>query len=195
VIGILTAALAFALPPWITLAVRLVLRLPVRDPRFFPNWAQTAAGALVSTLIGYLAAGESPVFPAASAASGLLALVLWWLSRRKRKRSLLEILGYKMRSVFARIAQSSPARCCGPSRRGRGDDAMPVEIQVIQQAFRFALDPTPRQERMLRALTNQPQEIIMTATAALPLFRSPDSPAAFDETPPASRGPPRSGQR
>jgi putative transposase len=28
---------------------------------------------------------------------------------------------------------------------------MPVEIQVIQQAYRFALDPTPRQERMLRS--------------------------------------------
>jgi putative transposase len=28
---------------------------------------------------------------------------------------------------------------------------MPVEIQVIQQAHRFALDPTPRQERMLRS--------------------------------------------
>jgi putative transposase len=28
---------------------------------------------------------------------------------------------------------------------------MPVEVQVIQQAYRFALDPTPRQERMLRS--------------------------------------------
>jgi len=28
---------------------------------------------------------------------------------------------------------------------------MPVEIRAVQQAYRFALDPTPRQERMLRS--------------------------------------------
>ena len=28
---------------------------------------------------------------------------------------------------------------------------MPVEVRTIQQAYRFALDPTPRQERMLRS--------------------------------------------
>ena len=28
---------------------------------------------------------------------------------------------------------------------------MPVEVRMIQQAYRFALDPTPRQERMLRS--------------------------------------------
>jgi hypothetical protein len=28
---------------------------------------------------------------------------------------------------------------------------MPAEIRTIQQAYRFALDPTPRQERMLRS--------------------------------------------
>jgi putative transposase len=28
---------------------------------------------------------------------------------------------------------------------------VPVEVQIIQQAYRFALDPTPRQERMLRS--------------------------------------------
>jgi transposase len=34
---------------------------------------------------------------------------------------------------------------------GREANRLPVEVQVVQQAYRFALDPTPSQERMLRS--------------------------------------------
>lgn len=107
IVVILIAAWAFAFPPLLTLAGRLVLHLPVRSPRFFPHWAQAAAGGLAFSLIGCLASGETWTYPASSGASGLLALILWWLSRRKRKRSL-KALGHKARARLAAMLRSMP---------------------------------------------------------------------------------------
>ena len=102
--GILTAAGFFAFPPLYVLGMRLLFRLPLRDPRFFTQWASSGAGGALGELLG----GGAPAHAAACGASGLLALIRWWWSRRKRRKRSLKALGEKMRAVFEAMAKNTP---------------------------------------------------------------------------------------
>lgn len=102
IVTVLLSVLSFALPPLYVRLMRLAMGLPVRCPRFFSHWALGAAGMTAGTVI----AGAWPE-AASSGASVLLALVLWWYSRRKRKRSLRQ-LGNKARARLAAMARNMP---------------------------------------------------------------------------------------
>jgi MFS family permease len=105
--SILAAVGAFAFPAIWAFILGRVGRSPWTRQRFLATWACSGAGGAVAGSASALINGGW-VYPVSFGASGLLALILWWLSRRKRKRSLLEILGYKMRAVFARITRRMP---------------------------------------------------------------------------------------
>jgi hypothetical protein len=104
VTGVLITAGFFAFPPLYVLALRIVMRLPVKSPWFFVSWACSGAGGMLGTLLDR----GAPVHAAAFGASGLLALVLWWWSRRKRKKRSLKALGHKARARLAALAANMP---------------------------------------------------------------------------------------
>jgi hypothetical protein len=113
VTSILVDAGIFAFPPAYALAVRLFLHLPVRSPWFFVQWATSGfVGAFTA-----VTAGDWP-HVAVWGASGLLGLVLWWRSRRKRRKRSLKALGNKARAVFAAMAANMPRP--GPVLRPQG---------------------------------------------------------------------------
>jgi hypothetical protein len=103
VITILFAVVSFAFPPLFT---RCVMRVPVKSPQFFMRWALGGFGGMVTSGIAAVFDGGW-LYTAAYGASGLLGLILWWWSRRKRKRSL-RALGAKARARLAAMVSKIP---------------------------------------------------------------------------------------
>jgi len=101
-VTVLLAAFCFAVPPLFTLLVRRAVRLPLAFPQFCAEWAGYAACGAAGTMLG-----GGWVFAAAYGTSALLALVLWWHSRRKR-RKIAKLIGEKGRAVLARMTRSMP---------------------------------------------------------------------------------------
>lgn len=79
------------------------------DPGRAAVWAMGALAAVAGLAVIEAMRGN---WPAAGVFAAYAALWAWraWRNWRRRgpKRSLLEILGYKMRAVFAQLARSMP---------------------------------------------------------------------------------------
>jgi hypothetical protein len=113
-INVLALAVCFATPPLLSALMRAAVRLPPPpDPGFFRQWAAGGFGGAAFSGLAAPYTGWWPG-PAAYGASGLLGLVLWWHSRRKRKRSL-KALGNKARARLAALARNMPRP--SPARR------------------------------------------------------------------------------
>jgi hypothetical protein len=95
---VLGAALFFVSGPLIAFAVRLLLP----DSAFFFLWICADVGGMVSVI------GRDWPDVTSIAASGLLALILWWRSRRKRRRRSLWALGYKAKARLEAMARNMP---------------------------------------------------------------------------------------
>jgi hypothetical protein len=106
VASILWAAFCFAFPPLNSLVVCRARRVPVGSSRFFARWAFGGLGGTVASSIAAVSNGDW-LYVAAFGASALLGLILWWLSRRNRKRSL-KLLGVKARARLAAMLRSMP---------------------------------------------------------------------------------------
>jgi hypothetical protein len=106
VASILWAAFCFAFPPLLTLGIFRAKGRSVRDPEFFARWGWGGPSGTVSSSIAAVSNGDW-LYVAAFGASGLLGLILWWLSRRNRKRSL-KLLGVKARARLAAMLRSMP---------------------------------------------------------------------------------------
>lgn len=102
IVVVLLSATSFATPPLIVL---LVLR-PSTRTRFFGHWACAGFGGTVTSSFA-AALDKGWLYVAAFGVSGLLGLILWWLSRRKRKRSL-KALGSKARARLAAMVKNMP---------------------------------------------------------------------------------------
>lgn len=101
--SILIAAGIFAFPPLFTLTLSLSMRLPVRGRWFLLQWAAGGTGGMLASL------GQGDWRDAAAfGSSGLLALILWWRSRRKRRKRSLKALGHKARARLAAMARNMP---------------------------------------------------------------------------------------
>ncbi len=82
--------------PPLSSAFRFLLTAPVRSwPRFYFSWALTGGTVTVIALIGRL-------WPAmlAALAGTAVAVIAWWLSRRRRKRAP-RMYGAKSRALVA----------------------------------------------------------------------------------------------
>jgi len=97
------AAVCFAFPPAFA---RWILRAPAGSTRFFGEWACFGFCAVPGSVLTAHGAADW-VNVASWAASGLTGLILWWWSRRKRKRSL-KALGHKARARLAAMARNMP---------------------------------------------------------------------------------------
>lgn len=100
--GIFWAAGAFAFPPLFALAAYR----PHRASQFYARWAYSGLSAAFTSGI-VAATGGGWLYVAGFGASGLLGLILWWWSRRKRKRSL-KALGAKARARLAVMVKNMP---------------------------------------------------------------------------------------
>jgi hypothetical protein len=104
--SILWTAFCFSFPPLHALVVCSARRVPISSRRFFADWtccgACGTAGAAVSAAVG-----GGWLYVASWGASALLGLILWWLSRRNRKRSL-KLLGAKARARLAAMLRNMP---------------------------------------------------------------------------------------
>jgi peptidoglycan/LPS O-acetylase OafA/YrhL len=108
VIGVILAAAAdFTIPPLCALATGCLSRPRRTRQQFLLTWASFGAvdAALTAAAIP---PGRYWLYPASFGASALLALVLWWLSRRKGKRKALKALGNKARARLAAMARNMP---------------------------------------------------------------------------------------
>lgn len=100
----LAAALtALTLSPLVLAIVFVALRRPFRAHDFFSRWAVGDAGA---TLFSALKGDWRNAL--AWGLSGLLALALWWFSRRRKRRRALRQLGHKARAALAAMARNMP---------------------------------------------------------------------------------------
>lgn len=73
-----------------------------RLPATFAVWCGGASAiAVLDALLGL------PWWGAGSALSALVALILWWLSRRKRKRAA-KLIGAKARALREKLVRSMP---------------------------------------------------------------------------------------
>jgi hypothetical protein len=101
--AIFWVAVCFASPPAFA---RWIFRAQPGTTRFYGRWASFGLCAVPGAALGaHDAAGWLNV--AAWGASGLTGLVLWWWSRRKRKRSL-KLLGSKARARLAAMLRNMP---------------------------------------------------------------------------------------
>lgn len=105
--GIFWAAMCFAFPPLHALVVCCARRVPSGDGRFFADWARGGAGGTAGAALAAAVSGGW-LYVASWGASALLGLILWWLSRRQRKRSLRQ-LGNKARARLAAMLRNMPS--------------------------------------------------------------------------------------
>lgn len=102
VASILAAGVWFISPPVLIAGMRRLKGQKVICAFFYAQWA---LGALAAA--GGAAMGRGWLNAAAFGASGLVGLILWWNSRRKRKRSL-KLLGAKARARLAAMTRNMP---------------------------------------------------------------------------------------
>lgn len=106
-VTVLALACCFASPPLVAAVIRCAMRLaPPPCPGFFRQWAYGGFGGMAASALSAASTGWWPA-PLAYGASGLAGLVLWWWSRRKRKRSLRQ-LGRKAKARLAAMIRSMP---------------------------------------------------------------------------------------
>jgi hypothetical protein len=106
VASLLWAAFCFAFPPLHALVVCGARRRPSWTPAFFADWACCGACGTAGSVFAAVGSGGW-LYVASWGASALLGLILWWLSRRNRKRSL-KLLGAKARARLAAMVRSMP---------------------------------------------------------------------------------------
>src|ERR1700722_11884444 len=103
-IDIILAVGSFAFPPvWAFIMTRIGLASRSRR-EFLARWALGGFGGAVTSTIAALLDGGG-LYPLSFGASGLVGLVLWWLSRRKRRRSL-KALGGRARARLAAMLRN-----------------------------------------------------------------------------------------
>lgn len=107
IITVLLMAASFTAPPLFALVMRRAEGLPPPPaPGFFAQWAWGGLGGTITSALSAIGTGEW-VIVASFGASALTGTVLWWYSRRKRKRSLRQ-LGNKARARLAAMARNMP---------------------------------------------------------------------------------------
>jgi hypothetical protein len=89
------------MPPLVSVAWGQAWRIRGRHWAFYRGWGWAAGGGAV----GYAISGAWN-WAGLDAANALLAVILWWLSRRKRKRAL-RTLGAKSRALVAALARKA----------------------------------------------------------------------------------------
>jgi len=101
--AIFWVAVCFASPPAFA---RWIFRAQPGTTRFYGEWACAGFCGVPGSALTAHGAGEWATV-AAWGVSGLTGLVLWWWSRRKRKRSL-KAIGGKARARLAAMVRNMP---------------------------------------------------------------------------------------
>jgi hypothetical protein len=101
--GILLAVIDFAIPPLTVLGMFRILGQPAGGSGFYGWWAVAAAFSTASSLVAF---GFGAGWP--FGASGVLAMVLWWRSRRKGRKRAARSAGAKARARIAAMARNMP---------------------------------------------------------------------------------------
>jgi hypothetical protein len=102
IFDIILAAGSFAFPPaWAFIMVRIGPS-PRTRREFLARWAAGGFGGAITSSIAALPGGGW-LYPLSFGASGLVGLILWWLSRRKRRRSLKALGGRALKALAAML--------------------------------------------------------------------------------------------
>src|SRR5690349_17514659 len=97
IVNLALAVLLFLTPPAASWAWDLRFRYRPWTPRFYQGWAMGAGSECIVLMIE----GQWNWVSLSAPASLALALVLWWLSRRKGKKKALRALSAKARARLA----------------------------------------------------------------------------------------------
>jgi len=95
--------ISFAVPPAVASGLQRAQGMQAAGTGFYRQWLSAAAGA------GAVAAALRDWPAVASfAVSGMLALILWWLSRRRKRKRAVKALGHKARARLAAMIRNMP---------------------------------------------------------------------------------------
>lgn len=99
---LLLCAAHFAVSPAVVALGCAATRHRLRTARFYGRWAVIAGSEVLFSL-----PFRSWEWTAGDALSFVVALILWWLSRRKRKRAA-KMLGAKARALRGKLVKTMP---------------------------------------------------------------------------------------